>query len=68
MMKIMKYNGQRADELLNRAEETKKDVTAIVSDILETIRKGGDKAVLDYCEKFDGVRPETLLEIGRAHV
>ena len=61
MMKIMKYSGQRADELLNRAEETKKDVTAIVSDILETIRKGGDKAVLDYCEKFDGVRPQTLL-------
>ena len=61
MMKIMKYSGQRADELLNRAEETKKDVTAIVSEILETIRKGGDKAVLDYCEKFDGVRPETLL-------
>ncbi|MBQ8150272.1 MAG: histidinol dehydrogenase [Clostridia bacterium] len=61
MMKIMKYNGQRADELLNRAEETKKDVTAIVSEILETIRKGGDKAVLDYCEKFDGVRPDTLL-------
>ena len=61
MMKIMKYNGQRADELLNRAEETKKDVTAIVSEILETIRKGGDKAVLDYCEKFDGVRPQTLL-------
>ena len=61
MMKILKYNGQRADELLNRAEETKKDVTAIVSESLETIRKGGDKAVLDYCEKFDGVRPETLL-------
>ncbi len=61
MMKILKYNGQRADELLNRAEETKKDVTATVSEILETIRKGGDKAVLDYCEKFDGVRPETLL-------
>jgi len=60
-MKILKYNGQRADELLNRAEETKKDVTAIVSEILETIRKGGDKAVLDYCEKFDGVRPDTLL-------
>ena len=60
-MKILKYSGQRADELLNRAEETKKDVTAIVSEILETIRKGGDKAVLDYCEKFDGVRPETLL-------
>ena len=47
MMKILKYNGQRADELLNRAEETKKDVTAVVSEILETIRKGGDKAVLD---------------------
>ncbi len=61
MMKIMKYSGQRADELLNRAEETKKDVTAIVTEILETIRKGGDKAVLSYCEKFDGVRPETLL-------
>ena len=61
MMKIMKYNGQRADELLNRAEETKKDVTAVVSEILENIRKGGDKAVLEYCEKFDGVRPGTLL-------
>lgn len=29
--------------------------------IINEVRKGGEKAVLDYTEKFDGVRPASLL-------
>ncbi len=39
------------------------DTTALrdkVADILATVRRGGDEALLDYTERFDGVRPDTL--------
>ena len=32
------------------------DVEKTVSDIITAVKTGGDKAVLDYCEKFDKVR------------
>ena len=61
MMKLIEYRGQRAEELLNRAAEPQRDVTQTVSDILAQVRARGDEAVLDYCEKFDGTRPSSLL-------
>lgn len=61
MIRIIKYNGERADALLNRAEDEKRDVSLAVSEILSNVRERGDEAVLDYCEKFDGTRPKSLL-------
>lgn len=61
MIRIMEYRGERADELLNRAEDEKRDVSAVVSAIMADVRARGDEAVLAYCEKFDGTRPENLL-------
>ena len=61
MIAIIKYQGEPAQELLNRAEEEQADVQAAVSRVLEVVKNGGDEAVLDFCEKFDGVRPESLL-------
>lgn len=46
------------DALRARNAETDKQITAVVSDIIETVRKGGDKAVNAYTEKFDGKLPE----------
>lgn len=61
MIRIVTYNGERADELLNRAEDVKRDVTAAVSEILANVKARGDEAVLDYCERFDGARPASLI-------
>ena len=56
-MKIFKEAArkQRAD-----AEGEKISVERTVGDIIDSIRAGGDKAVLDYAEKFDGFRPSAL--------
>ncbi|MEG0741579.1 MAG: histidinol dehydrogenase [Clostridia bacterium] len=61
MIQIFHYHGERADMLLNRAEEQKRDVTAVVSAVLNDVKVRGDTAVLEYCERFDGARPKSLL-------
>ncbi len=35
-------------------------IESMVKKIVDDVRKGGDKALLKYTEKFDGVRPETI--------
>lgn len=45
-------------ELERRSGETDKKVTQIVSEIIETVRTGGDEAVKNYTKKFDGNLPE----------
>ena len=47
---------------LNTKRENAPDVAATVSDILENVRKNGDKAVLEYTAKFDrlNLTPETM--------
>ncbi|HNX62805.1 MAG TPA: histidinol dehydrogenase [Candidatus Limiplasma sp.] len=61
MIRIIRYEGQPVSELLNRASAPGRDVTAAVEEILSQVAARGDEAVLDYCEKFDGVRPQNLL-------
>ena len=45
-------------EVERRNGETDKKVSEIVSDIIENVRKNGDKAVKEYTLKFDGKLPE----------
>ncbi len=45
-------------ELERRSGETDKKVTQVVSEIIETVRNGGDEAVKAYTKKFDGNLPE----------
>lgn len=45
-------------EIENRSEETNKDVTAAVSEILANVKARGDEAVREYTIKFDGKAPE----------
>ena len=61
MIRIIRYEGQPAAQLMTRASEPTRDVTDAVAAILDTVRAGGDAAALDYTEKFDGVRPQGLL-------
>jgi histidinol dehydrogenase len=45
-------------QLEERNGETDKKVSAVVNEIIETVRKGGDSAVKAYTEKFDGKLPK----------
>ncbi len=52
MIKIMDFSCISRDEIFARAED-KFDVTDIVSEIINNVRKNGDKALLEYSKKFD---------------
>lgn len=45
-------------QLEERNGETDKKVTSIVSEIIDTVKAEGDKAVMDYTKKFDGIKPK----------
>ena len=47
-------------ELKSRISDNDKKVDGIVADIIDTVKKGGDKAVHDYSVKFDGWAPENV--------
>ncbi|MBI3398378.1 MAG: histidinol dehydrogenase [Deltaproteobacteria bacterium] len=47
---------QVLDVILKRSESDISQVEASVNDILKDIRKNGDKSLLKYTERFDGVR------------
>ena len=45
-------------QLEKRNGETNKEITAVVSEILDNVKENGDKAVKDYTVKFDGKLPQ----------
>ena len=59
MIKILKYGEVPNLEIFSRVVP-KVDVTSIVSDIIENVKQNGDKALFEYCEKFDKVKLDTL--------
>ena len=59
MIKIMKYGEVSAEEIFARGESSF-DVTDIVTDIISNVRKNGDKALFEYCEKFDKAKLSSL--------
>ena len=61
MLKITKFADVDFRQMENRLSvQSNADVEKSVADIISNVRAGGDKAVLDLTEKFDGVRPDTL--------
>ena len=59
MIKIMKYGEVSADEIFARGK-TSFDVADIVADIIENVKQNGDKALFEYCEKFDKAKLSSL--------
>ncbi len=45
-------------EMTHRSGETNRKVTQIVTEIIDTVREGGDEAVKAYTKKFDGNLPQ----------
>lgn len=60
MIKILKYGEIAAEEIFSRAEGAT-NVEEIVADIIYNVRKNGDKALYEYCEKFDKAKLNSLL-------
>lgn len=61
-MKQIKYPGKdKWPALLERPAFEKDKFTKLVSDILMAVKDNGDDALLDYTEKFDGVKIDSLL-------
>ena len=52
MIKILKYGDVSNDEIFARTESSV-NVEGIVADIIENVKNNGDKALFEYCEKFD---------------
>ena len=42
------------------------DATALIAPILSQVQSGGEQAVLNWCEKLDGVRPDGVRVPGEA--
>ncbi len=59
MIKIMKYGEISKDEIFARGK-TSFDVGDIVTDIINNVRANGDKALFEYCEKFDKAKLSAL--------
>ena len=59
MIKIYNRNEISIGEILERSEQTI-DVEGIVSDIIKNVRENGDKALVEYCKKFDGAKDEVI--------
>ena len=59
MIRIMKYGEESNQNIFSRSEQVI-DVASIVSQIIEGVRKNGDKAVVEYTSQFDRVKLECL--------
>ena len=60
MIKIVKYGEVSNDEVFARTEPTV-SVEDVVADIIKNVRANGDAALLEYCERFDKAKLDSLL-------
>lgn len=60
MIKILKY-GEISDSEIFARTEAKIDVEKTVADIIANVAANGDKAVKEYCLKFDGAALDSLV-------
>ena len=59
MIQIMKFSEVPASEVFARTEPAI-NVEAIVAEIIANVRKNGDAALYEYCEKFDKAKLKAL--------
>ena len=59
MIKILKYGEVENNDIFARVV-SEMDVEAIVTDIIENVKTKGDKALFEYCEKFDKAKLSAL--------
>ena len=60
MIKIYDIDKMSLSEILPRESEDTLKIEEIVRGIIANVRENGDKALFEYCEKFDGVKLSAL--------
>ncbi|HYH56591.1 MAG TPA: histidinol dehydrogenase, partial [Anseongella sp.] len=63
MLKTYSYAKLSASEIASLCErniDVSNKISTAVEEIIERVRQAGDEALLEYAERFDGVRPERL--------
>jgi histidinol dehydrogenase len=60
MIQIFSYMDTPLDEILPRGGEEQANISGAVSDIIASVRKNGDDALIDYSRRFDGVELNSL--------
>ena len=66
MIKILEYNKVNKEEFFSRLSE-KVDVSDVVTEIIENVKVNGDKALFEYCKKFDKA-DLTALEVTKEEI
>ena len=61
MIKIMNIENASEKDILTRDIKLESGVESVVKEIIENVKANGDRALYDYAEKFDGVRPSSLV-------
>jgi len=59
MIKILKYGQVQKDDIFARCEDIV-NVSDTVSEIIANVRKRGDEALFEYCERFDKAQLSSL--------
>ena len=59
MIKIMQLQDVSPEQVFSRAENSV-NVAQVVSEIIANVRKNGDQALFEYCEKFDHAKLDRL--------
>ena len=59
MIRIMQLQDVTPEQIFSRAENSV-NVAEVVSQIIANVRKNGDQALFEYCEKFDHAKLERL--------
>lgn len=59
MIKILKKGNYELDDILIR-DRSGRDVSGVVSDIVFSVKQGGDPTLRNYCRMFDGAAPKDL--------
>ena len=71
-MKVMtsrEFKGEVLNQIVNRGKTDFSSVSSSVQEIIEAVRKEGDKAVLRYTEKFDNVSlPQSRLKVTKKEI
>ena len=60
MIPILKLKELSEEQILNRDIQAEENVSAAVDAVIDNVRKNGDAALLEYTERFDGVKLEEL--------
>ena len=60
MIRIFRYNEIDRSEIFSREIGSTKNIEEVVADIIGNVRKNGDSALYEYCERFDKVKLSSL--------